>query len=904
MNGQTIAIGPLPDLSMTRYIRHGRDRQRLAAGALATVLGQLTPEREEWLGLGYHYKPKEPTPQDRLKIFVRVQTEALAGGNGGAFPGAYRMREFFSWQPVQAEEAMGKAMDERGGYVLRLRPAEEIFLDEERDHLYYAPVPWTMEAVADFLREQDGLFDMLCSPCRLSIHLRPTVLQSPERETLVRQIEELGRWASGFDPERRDTGSIAELAREKGQLARRHAEIYQEYFEQLFTGPCYSCAIWIASTNEREAALVAKSLGLALAPSGRFEIERHGPDSRHYESIQAALAKFAPYLPLFEMPGGIESYSQRLADGAGTAYACCPERFRRAAILSRLGTLLTPEAAAKLVRLPISMGEYKKTIRIESEIEEGSANNQDSIVNIGPRLDRLGPAWFQPDDLVTHLLATGASGSGKTVTLAHILKQLWEKFAIPFLVLVPILNPYRILFQLGGRLARDLRVYTPGCGLSPWQFNPFEVPAGVVIGIHISRLMTAFAGAIEMVGPLESLIGQAIEKAYRAKGLRPTDVGQSDMHWPVMRDVVRAMRQIMAEGGYIGEVRMNIQAAIENRFVPLCEGLVGQVFSAPRSNPSIGELRRHPVMIELASLNPVEQNLLNLFCVNAQRQEAEREGPSKSLRHFLLIEEAGNLLGVHTPRQTTEGRADPSEHNKRMLMKILTEARDLGQGIGMIHQNPADLPPTILKNAQIKLAHRTVEREEREILAGVMGLSDAECEDLMRLRPGELFVIHERLYRPARARSVNLTEDLDRPDDEAVFETIREQEWYREATGRRMEGYRTSLNHIISAMEDLGEALAGLARTKTGRGRLVRRRGAVLKAVNQAADRLEDVLGLARLDRGVAGAWPDLAARYRVAMRTRIERLSAIFRGKENDDGTAESDRMAGCQAGAGGADQ
>ncbi len=858
---------------------------------MARALVQLNPEDGEWLGVRFACDSAAATPQERLKIFIRVEAREQSAEARGSFPGSHRLREFFSLSSATVEEALGP-LDGCEVGALRLRCGEDLFLDEKLDRLYYAPACWPTDADEDFSDEIDSLFDSLRSPCAITIHLRPVSLEGRTREALMRQMEELSLWASGFDPERRESGTIEELARSRCGLAKRQLDLCQGLFDQLFTGPCFEFCIWVVSACEREGRLAAAALGRSLAPDGRFAAEPFETEDSDYGRFHQALSAFSPFFPSWELPGGSLSFSRRLARAAQSGWERCPERFERAGALSRLGVLLPLKSAERLIRLPISQGEYKKTIWIESETFNRTAGLERDVVQIGPRQDRPGSACLDVSDLVKHLLVVGASGSGKTVTMINILWQLWEKFAIPFLVLVPIVNPYRALFGRQGSLAEDLRVYTPGQGLSPLQFNPFEALPGTVIGRHISRLMTAFAGGIELTGPLEPLIYQAIVRAYREKGVRPTDMARPETEWPVMSDVVRALRNLMETKGYVGEVRDNLRTAIEVRFIPLCEGLIGQVFNARRSKPGIRELRRYPALIEMEALNLAEQNLLSLFLTGANREALDHDGPSKNPCHCLVVEEAGNLLGAHEVRQAAEGRASPGEHATRMLVKTLTESRDLGQCVMIVNQSPSEIPQAVVQNTQGKLGLRIVEGEDREALASAMALSDSEREDLIRLRPGELFVYHEGLYRAERARSAHSTEGAGRPGDEELLDLIRQREWHREAGKRRLSAYHERLNRTVTGIERLDKALGGLARSKAGRRRLAVRRHDVLKAARSATERVEDTLGLARLDRAQEREWPDLSNRFRMKLKELIESISETLRERSKNNGQTKPNRM------------
>ena len=118
-------------------------------------------------------------------------------------------------------------------------------------------------------------------------------------------------------------------------------------------------------------------------------------------------------------------------------------------------------------------------------------------------------------DLNRHGLIAGSTGSGKSTTIKHILAQLWQRHQIPFLVLYPIDKPdYRDLRGIPG-LGDRLLVFTLGDVTSPFRFNPFEVPEGLLLKTHLSRLMRVFTAAFSLVDPLPMVYREALRQVYR-----------------------------------------------------------------------------------------------------------------------------------------------------------------------------------------------------------------------------------------------------------------------------------------------------------------------------------------------------------------------------------------------------
>jgi len=132
------------------------------------------------------------------------------------------------------------------------------------------------------------------------------------------------------------------------------------------------------------------------------------------------------------------------------------------------------------------------------------------------------PAIFDREGLNRHGLVVGVPGSGKTTAMFSILHQLWvtrgECKRIPFIVMEPAKTEYRALKTLEG-FQDDLLVFSLGDErISPFRFNPFEVPTGTPLESHISRLNACFVGAFNLFDPLPLLLDKAIRETYEESG--------------------------------------------------------------------------------------------------------------------------------------------------------------------------------------------------------------------------------------------------------------------------------------------------------------------------------------------------------------------------------------------------
>ena len=248
------------------------------------------------------------------------------------------------------------------------------------------------------------------------------------------------------------------------------------------------------------------------------------------------------------------------------------------------------------------------------------------------------------DALTKHMFVAGVPGSGKTTAVFNMLVQL-ARHGVPFLVIEPAKTEYRALKMLGDHadpavraLAGDLRIYSPGNdNVSPLRFNPFAHPENITLDEHISQVLACFEAAMPMGGPLQALIAEAVEKVYDVCG--PGD-------FPQMTDLFKATGAVLQSKSYEGEIQSNLRAMIEVRLGLLTRRAMGRIFDCRRSMPDIGELLRHPTIIEMDYLSQNHACLLTLFLLASMREQirTDPDRRTKGLHHVTVIEEAPDIL--------------------------------------------------------------------------------------------------------------------------------------------------------------------------------------------------------------------------------------------------------------------
>jgi len=105
----------------------------------------------------------------------------------------------------------------------------------------------------------------------------------------------------------------------------------------------------------------------------------------------------------------------------------------------------------------------------------------------------------------------------------------------------------------------------------------------------------------------------------------------------------------------------------------------------------------------------------------------------------MVIEEAHRLLKNVSTQVETESsnmRAAAIE----TFVNMLSEVRHYGQGVLVAEQIPGKLTPDVIKNTNLKVVHRLMAQDDRELLGGSMNMDDDQMRRLSTLKEGEAAV--------------------------------------------------------------------------------------------------------------------------------------------------------------------
>lgn len=396
------------------------------------------------------------------------------------------------------------------------------------------------------------------------------------------------------------------------------------------------------------------------------------------------------------------------------------------------------------------------------------------------------------DQFTRHTFVAGLTGSGKTNTLLHLLTEIGAA-GVPFLVIEPAKTEYRDLLARPG-FRGSLRVFTPGREqLAPLRLNPFEVPAGIEVATHLDLLKAVFMASFAMWVPLPQVLEQCLVQLYTERGWdfttgRHSD-GAADPPVPTLGELVAAVRRTVPTLGFKPESTQEITASLVTRLDALRRGSRGLMLDVTRSVP-IGELLRAPTVIELDGLGDDADKafvmgllLIRLYeyrraehaaALAAAAARGEPAPPGGRLSHVVVIEEAHRLLANST-QAADSWHADPQGAFADTFSQMLSEVRAYGQGMIIADQVPVRLAPDVIKNTNLKIAHRLVAGDDRTAMGTAMSMDDEQSGVLPTLPRGRAAVFSEGDHTPVIVEVDPATGPPDAPaiDDDAVTAAMR-----------------------------------------------------------------------------------------------------------------------------------
>lgn len=391
--------------------------------------------------------------------------------------------------------------------------------------------------------------------------------------------------------------------------------------------------------------------------------------------------------------------------------------------------------------------------------------------------------------LSKHLLICGINGSGKSKTCRRILQELLIKKK-NFLVIEPAKDEYVEWAMMVNaeykkqNLEPPINIFIPGrkewngSQLPELKLNPFDIiwldeKTEPKVLEHIDRLKTIINSSLPMQEVLPVLMEELIYKVYSssiktdidknstesapAEAINyrwlPIDLNKDHLPNPTMRrptfSQLRAnIKTIIAEKGYDSRLSHDLQAALSTRIDSFRRGWKASVFDQEMPNPELwATIFDKPTVINLSAVASDDEkaffmSILLQFLYEYRQAIHEKEKgrllATPDLKHMVVIEEAHRILS-NVP-DCGPNSANPMAKVGQMFSNMISEMRAYGQGILIADQVPSRLHPDAIKNTNLKIVHRLVSGDDREMMSVCLDLKQSHGRLLGSLQPGEALV--------------------------------------------------------------------------------------------------------------------------------------------------------------------
>lgn len=352
------------------------------------------------------------------------------------------------------------------------------------------------------------------------------------------------------------------------------------------------------------------------------------------------------------------------------------------------------------------------------------------------------------DTLNRHTFVAGATGSGKSQTVRHILEGLHHA-GVPWLVIEPAKAEYA---AMAGRLGEDGRVTVirPGDpGAYPAGLNPLEPEERFPLQTHLDLTRALFMAAFDADEPFPQVLAQALTRCYTEQGWDLV-TGQvrgraAPVKYPSLGDLQATSIEVVKGIGYGKEVADNVRGFVDVRIGSLRLGTPGRFFEG--GHPlDVAALLRGNVVLEIEDIGSdadkaffIGAVLIRLF----EHLRVHHTHGSRGLKHVLVLEEAHRLLKRAEP-------GSPTEHAVELFTSLLAEIRAYGEGIIVSEQIPGKIVPDVVKNTACKILHRLPAEDDRMAVGATMNLSEAQSRHVVTLPAGRAAVFTDGMDRPLR----------------------------------------------------------------------------------------------------------------------------------------------------------
>ena len=402
----------------------------------------------------------------------------------------------------------------------------------------------------------------------------------------------------------------------------------------------------------------------------------------------------------------------------------------------------------------------------QEELAKAYACDSETSIRVGHiQQDPSIPAMVKIDEMLgKHFAVLGTTGTGKSCTVALILRRILEKNPQAHILLLDVHREYASSFK------GISEVITPDNMALPFWLLNFDESVEILVGQHAGREVDAEI--------LRELIPQA-KARYMANQRRDkvaTRGGMQDMNIGVDTPLpFRTSDLIGIIDEYIGKLEMRgelspykrLKARIETiSRDPRYAFMFGSLTVQDNMAAVLARLFRIPVNgkpIAILELGGLPSEIINVV-VSVLARLAFDFGvwSAGQIPITFVCEEAHRYV----PIDKTLG----FEPTKRSISRIAKEGRKYGVSLCIVTQRPAELDPTILSQCNTIFSMRLTNERDQEILrAGISDAAASLMEFMSTMGTGEAVTFGEGVALPTRIKFDMLPPDCAPKSNTASF---------------------------------------------------------------------------------------------------------------------------------------
>ncbi len=357
------------------------------------------------------------------------------------------------------------------------------------------------------------------------------------------------------------------------------------------------------------------------------------------------------------------------------------------------------------------------------------------------------PAVVKIDEMLSkHFAVVGSTGSGKSCTVALLLRQMLDKLPNGRIVLLDPHNEYGTCFGDAVELVRlsDLSL--------PYWVLTFEEIVETVIGDtekfseEVDILRDFIPAARQMYGTRQSGQPAAARRTRKRNERYSVDVPTPYL----MSDVIKLIDEHM---GKLGERRnlgpyKRLKARIESIMLdPRFSFMFGNLNVQDNLSEVLRRLFRIPVAgrpLTTIQLMGLPSEIVNVVVSVLARLAFDVAMSSNGKIPITFVCEEAHR---YVPRDNTTG----FEPTKRALSQIAKEGRKYGASLGVISQRPGDIDPTILSQCSTVFTMRLSNERDQKIVQSALSDASASLLDFLpTLGTRETIAFGEGVTLPSR----------------------------------------------------------------------------------------------------------------------------------------------------------